>query len=124
MKFPGIPSDCDLLSRVIPVASLNVVGWTWGRSFWPCGLVLWCLYEEIAANRSRARTSASSNPAAELELCDRAIQSVPGLNPNTNPFERSEQFARMIISVPKEEADKKTTVSEEFAKGRAEQLLK
>ena len=36
----------------------------------------------------------------------RAIQGVPGLNPNGSPSERFEQFARMIVRVPKAEADK------------------
>jgi hypothetical protein len=36
----------------------------------------------------------------------RAIQSVPGLDPNGSPFERLEQFARIIVKVPKAEADK------------------
>lgn len=36
----------------------------------------------------------------------RAIQSVPGLDPNGSPFDRLTQFARMIVSVPKAEADK------------------
>jgi hypothetical protein len=36
----------------------------------------------------------------------RAIRSVPGLSPKASPFERLEQFARMIVRVPKEEADK------------------
>lgn len=36
----------------------------------------------------------------------RAIQTVPGLDPNASPFERFKEFARRIISVPKEEADK------------------
>jgi len=36
----------------------------------------------------------------------RAIQAVPGLDPNATPFERLEKFARMIIRTPKAEADK------------------
>jgi hypothetical protein len=38
----------------------------------------------------------------------RAIQSVPVLRPEASPFERLEQFARMIVRVPKEEADKES----------------
>jgi hypothetical protein len=34
----------------------------------------------------------------------RAIQSVPGLDPNGSPFERFRQFAGMIAAVPREEA--------------------
>jgi len=36
----------------------------------------------------------------------RAITSVPGLNPDSSPSERFVKFARMIVSVPKEEADR------------------
>lgn len=37
----------------------------------------------------------------------RLIASVPGLSdPSLSPFDRFEKFARMIVSVPKEEADK------------------
>lgn len=36
----------------------------------------------------------------------RAIQSVPGLKSDDSPSERFEQFARMIVSVPKAEADR------------------
>ena len=36
----------------------------------------------------------------------RAIQTVPGLNPDSSPFERFREFARMIVSVPKAEADR------------------
>lgn len=36
----------------------------------------------------------------------RAIQGVPGLDPNASPFARFEQFTRMVLQVPKEEADK------------------
>ena len=36
----------------------------------------------------------------------RAIQDVPGLKADSSPSERFEQFARMIISVPKAEADR------------------
>jgi hypothetical protein len=32
----------------------------------------------------------------------RAIKGVPGLKPKTSPFERLEQFARKMVSVPKE----------------------
>ena len=38
----------------------------------------------------------------------RAIQGVPGLNSDASPFERFQQFARMIVSVPKAEADKES----------------
>jgi len=37
----------------------------------------------------------------------RAIQSVPGLNPEGTPFERFREFAWRIVSVPKEEADRR-----------------
>jgi len=36
----------------------------------------------------------------------RAIQGVPGLNPSATPFERFEQFARLIAAVPKSELEK------------------
>jgi hypothetical protein len=36
----------------------------------------------------------------------RAIQSVPGLDPNGTPFGRLRQFAKMIVSVPKQELEK------------------
>jgi hypothetical protein len=36
----------------------------------------------------------------------RAIAGVPGLDPKASPFERFQQFARMIVSVPKAEADR------------------
>ena len=46
----------------------------------------------------------------------RLIASVPGLNdPLLTPFERFEKFARMVVSVPKEEADK---VADERKGGR------
>jgi hypothetical protein len=35
----------------------------------------------------------------------RAIQTVPGLDPNASPFERLKEFARMIIRVPKTEVE-------------------
>jgi len=35
----------------------------------------------------------------------RAIQDVPGLNPQASPFERFKQFARMIAAVPKSETE-------------------
>jgi hypothetical protein len=35
----------------------------------------------------------------------RAIQSVPGLDPHGSPFERFKQFARLIVRIPKDEAD-------------------
>jgi hypothetical protein len=38
----------------------------------------------------------------------RAIQSVPGLNPDATPFERLREFARMIVSVPESEIGGKT----------------
>jgi hypothetical protein len=37
----------------------------------------------------------------------RAIQGVPGLNPDASPFDRFQQFARMIAAVPKSEVEKK-----------------
>jgi len=46
----------------------------------------------------------------------RAIQSVPGLDPNLSPGERFEQFARMIVRVPKQEADTERE-KEEGSKG-------
>jgi hypothetical protein len=36
----------------------------------------------------------------------RAIQSVAGLDPSATPFVRFEQFTRMVLQIPKEEADK------------------
>jgi hypothetical protein len=36
----------------------------------------------------------------------RLIQSVPGLDPGANPFERFTQFVKVIAQVPKIEADK------------------
>jgi hypothetical protein len=36
----------------------------------------------------------------------RAICDVPGLDPTASPAERFQKFARMIVSVPKEEADR------------------
>ena len=46
----------------------------------------------------------------------RLIASVPGLSgPSLTPFERFEKFARMIVSVPKKEADK---VADEGKGGR------
>jgi hypothetical protein len=36
----------------------------------------------------------------------RAIQVVPGLNPNATPFERFEEFGRHIAAVPKSEVSK------------------
>ncbi len=36
----------------------------------------------------------------------RAIQGVPGLNPKLDSFGRFRKFARMVLAVPKEEADK------------------
>jgi hypothetical protein len=36
----------------------------------------------------------------------RAIQRVPGLDTQASPFERFEQFARMIAAVPKSEMEK------------------
>jgi len=36
----------------------------------------------------------------------RAIQGVPGLNPDVSPFERFKQFARLIAAVPKSELEK------------------
>ena len=41
-----------------------------------------------------------------LSMRPRAIQSVPGLKPDSSPAERFERFARMIVSVPKVEADR------------------
>ena len=41
-----------------------------------------------------------------LKVRPRLIASVPGLaDPSLTPFERFEKFARMIVSVPKAEAD-------------------
>jgi hypothetical protein len=37
----------------------------------------------------------------------REIQGATGLDPNTTPFERFQQFARLIIAVPKTEVQKK-----------------
>ena len=46
----------------------------------------------------------------------RLVASVPGLDdPSLTPFERFEKFARMVVSVPKEEADK---VSDERKGGK------
>ena len=36
----------------------------------------------------------------------RAIQDVPGLKPDSSPPERFEQFLRILVSVPKVEADR------------------
>jgi hypothetical protein len=36
----------------------------------------------------------------------RSIPGVPGLDPSDSPAERFQTFARMIVSVPKEEADR------------------
>jgi hypothetical protein len=36
----------------------------------------------------------------------RAILGVPGLDPDSSPSERFVKFARMIVSVPKTEADR------------------
>jgi hypothetical protein len=41
----------------------------------------------------------------------RAIQSVPGLDPNGSPFERFRQFAKMVAVVPKSELEKTTDIS-------------
>jgi hypothetical protein len=41
----------------------------------------------------------------------RAIQGVPGLDPNARPFERFTQFARLIAAVPKTEVEKMTKKS-------------
>jgi len=41
----------------------------------------------------------------------RAIQTVPGLPPDGSPFERFREFARMIVSVPKSEADREMSKS-------------
>jgi hypothetical protein len=35
----------------------------------------------------------------------RAIQGIPGLDPQASPFERFKQFARMIAAVPKSETE-------------------
>ena len=35
----------------------------------------------------------------------RAIQGVPGLDPNGTPFQRFERFARLIVAVPKTETE-------------------
>jgi hypothetical protein len=44
-----------------------------------------------------------------LKVRPRLIASVPGLDdPLLSPFERFEKLTRMIVSVPKEEADKVT----------------
>lgn len=44
--------------------------------------------------------------ASKLNMRPRAIQDVPGLDSNATPFERLEKFARMIVRIPKAEADK------------------
>jgi hypothetical protein len=36
----------------------------------------------------------------------RSFQSVPGLDPEATPFERLQEFARMIVAVPKSEVEK------------------
>ena len=41
----------------------------------------------------------------------RAIQSVPGLDPDGSPFERFQQFARLIVAVPKTELEKQVKKS-------------
>ena len=54
----------------------------------------------------------------------RLIASVPGLSDSSlTPFERFEKFARIIVSVPKEEADKETKKSElTKRKSKAQQI--
>lgn len=50
---------------------------------------------------------AQTAPRGSLSVRPRLIVSVPGLgDPALNPFERVEKLVRMIVSVPKEEADK------------------
>lgn len=39
-------------------------------------------------------------------MLPRGIQSVPGLRPDARPSERFEQFARMIVSASKADADR------------------
>ena len=46
----------------------------------------------------------------------RAIQGVPGLDPNATPFERFERFARLIVAVPKTELENKNKIKSGSAK--------
>jgi hypothetical protein len=41
----------------------------------------------------------------------RSIQSVPGLDPNGTPFDRLKRLTRLIVRIPKSEADKHTAKS-------------
>jgi len=52
----------------------------------------------------------------------RLISGVPGLKPDSTPFERLEQFARMIVSVPKKEADKETAKAIKASRRRAKKV--
>jgi len=56
----------------------------------------------------------------------RAIQGVPGLNPDSAPSERFEKFARMIVSVPKAEADREMEESglKKYTKEESARLMK
>lgn len=54
----------------------------------------------------------------------RAIQKVPGLDPNGTPFERLEQFARHIIAVPKSEVSVDKEIDSGCVKPRAGQKRK
>jgi hypothetical protein len=54
-------------------------------------------------NLSRSESLEHRRGAALMR--PRAISGVPGLDPKASAFERFEKFVRMIISVPKAEAD-------------------
>jgi hypothetical protein len=57
---------------------------------------------------SHARTRVKAN---YFSMRPRAIQGVPGLHPDASPFDRFQQFARMIAAVPKSEVEKKINKS-------------
>jgi len=54
----------------------------------------------------------------------RTISRVPGLDPKASPSERFQQFARMIVSVPKAEADKEMGKSGLRKKPKRRKLLR
>jgi len=57
-------------------------------------------------------------------LRPRAIQSVPGLDPNGTPFERFRQFAKMINAVSRAESENKITKSGSAKNGNRPQKTK
>jgi hypothetical protein len=60
------------------------------------------LYSALTIRRSSA-------DGGDRLMRPRAIQSVPGLDPNGSPFERFRQFAKMVAVVPKSELEKRQT---------------